>query len=224
MVQVLIYGAGDFGREVLWLCEMCNAVSPQFRVVGFIDDARSIESHDAFGYKLLSLESASAQLPTAKVVCAVGHPATRAQIVQKAAVFNCQFASIIHPKVEISRSCSIGPGSIICVGVALTTDVQIGQHVHINMNSTIGHNVLIGDFTTIGPGVHVAGRVEIGKRVFIGAGVVITNGTGIRPIIVGDDAYIGAGSCLLRSVPPGSIMFGVPARPVPITKGDHSLQ
>jgi acetyltransferase-like isoleucine patch superfamily enzyme len=87
--------------------------------------------------------------------------------------------------------------------------------VIIIFNSTIGHDVAISDYSTLGPGVHIAGCVKIGKRVFIGAGTVIVNGTLAEPLVIGDDTVVGAGSCVIRSLPAGSYVFGNPARPIP---------
>jgi acetyltransferase-like isoleucine patch superfamily enzyme len=47
----------------------------------------------------------------------------------------------------------------------------------------------------------------VGREVFFGSSVSIIPG-----VRVGDGAYLGAGSVVLRDVPPGAKVFGVPAR------------
>jgi len=74
---------------------------------------------------------------------------------------------------------------------------------------------MMGDFTTLAPGVHISGCVHLGKRVYVGTGAVIINGTQEEPIVIGDDAVIGAGACVIKSVPTGQTVVGVPARPLP---------
>ena len=51
------------------------------------------------------------------------------------------------------------------------------------------------------------GSPKIGNRVDIGAGAKL-----LGPIVVGDDAVIGANAVVLCDVPPGSLAVGVPAR------------
>jgi UDP-3-O-[3-hydroxymyristoyl] glucosamine N-acyltransferase len=92
-----------------------------------------------------------------------------------------------------------------------TTNIRLGHHVQINLDCTIGHDVVMGDFTTLAPGVHVSGWVHFGKRVYVGTGAVLINGTEDRPLTVGDDAVIGVGAVVTKSVPTGETWGGVPA-------------
>jgi acetyltransferase-like isoleucine patch superfamily enzyme len=79
---------------------------------------------------------------------------------------------------------------------------------------TIGHDVTVDAFSTLLPGVRVAGCVRIGRGAYIGSGATIINGTPDKPLVVGDDAVVGAGACVTRSVAPGVTVAGVPARPL----------
>lgn len=122
--------------------------------------------------------------------------------------------TVIHPRVERSEWIEIGEGTVICAGSILTTNITLGRHVQINLDCTIGHDVVMGDYTTLAPGVHVSGWVHFGPRAYVGTGAVIVNGTHDTPIVIGDDAVIGAGACVTKSVPPGVTVVGVPARPL----------
>lgn len=73
----------------------------------------------------------------------------------------------------------------------------IGDDVHIRHNTTFG--VLNRGDT--------AGKPIIGNRVDVGVGAVI-----LGPVTVGDGAVIGPNSVVLRDVPPGLVVMGVPAR------------
>jgi serine O-acetyltransferase len=79
----------------------------------------------------------------------------------------------------------------------------IGDDCHIRQNTTMG--LMSRDDRTAKP--------TIEDRVDIGAGACI-----LGQITVGHDTVIGANSVVVKDVPPHSTMFGIPARPVNISK------
>jgi len=101
---------------------------------------------------------------------------------------------------------------VICAGNILTTNIVIGDHVQINLDCTVGHDVQFGEYATLAPGVHVSGFVNVGRRAYIGTGAVIINGNQHEPLTIGDDAVVGAAACVTRSVAPGAMVVGVPAK------------
>jgi sugar O-acyltransferase (sialic acid O-acetyltransferase NeuD family) len=212
--KIAIYGAGGFARETAWLVQSCSEESIKYEVVCFIDDNEA--SHGTFlnGIPVISLENARSQFPGAKIVTAVGAPKTRLKLVEKAVLAGFEFETIIHPRVERSEWVEIGLGTVICAGNILTVNITLGQHVQINLDCTIGHDVKMDDYTTLAPGVHVSGWVHFGKRVYVGTGAVIINGSKDKPIIIGDDAIVGAGGCVTKSVPANTTVVGVPAKPL----------
>jgi len=207
--QVAVYCGGGFGREVAWLAQECGQ-----NVVCFIDDDESKQGVLLNGIPMLSLKEARRKFPEAGVVGGTGTPATRELLMKKASGAGLGFATLIHPRVERSSWIDIGEGAVICAGNILTTNIVLGRHVQINLDCTIGHDVVMGDFATLAPGVHVSGCVRLGHRVYIGTGAVILNGTSDAPLVIGDDAVVGAGAVVTKSVPAGVTVVGVPARPI----------
>lgn len=206
--KIVIYGASGFGREVAWLVESCQ----DGRVVAcFIDDDETKQGTVLNDIPILSLEQAAEQYLSAKVVGGVGNPMIRELLMNKAAACGFSFATLVQPRVEMSKWVEMGIGAVICAGNILTTNIRLGAHVQINLGCTIGHDVVLGDYTTLAPGVHVSGYVKCGKRVYIGTGVVIINGTQEAPLIIGDDVVIGAGACVTTPILYGT-WAGVPAR------------
>lgn len=181
----------------------------------FIDDDVGTHGKILNGIPIMGLERAREQFREARVVSGVGSPQTRQLLMEKAARVGFEFETIIHPRVERSPWIEIGAGTVICAGNILTTNIVLGWHVQINLGCTIGHDVVMGDYTTLAPGVHVSGCVHLGRRVYVGTGAVIINGTLEEPIQIGDDAVIGAGACVIGSVPAGVTVVGVPAQPLP---------
>lgn len=88
--------------------------------------------------------------------------------------------------------------------------------VEIGNNNLFGPGVYITDSNhRFGPGLAPsqqpmdAGKVKIGNRCWIGAGAII-----LKDVEIGDGSIVGAGAVVSRSVDPGTIVAGVPARPL----------
>lgn len=101
--------------------------------------------------------------------------------------------------IEIHPAAKLGPGLFIDHGMG----VVIGE------TSEVGRNV------TIYQGVSLAGtslkrekrHPTLGDNVVVGAGAKIIGG-----FKIGDNSRIGAGSVVVREVPPNSVVVGVPGR------------
>jgi sugar O-acyltransferase (sialic acid O-acetyltransferase NeuD family) len=207
--QVAVYGGGGLGREVAWLAQECGQ-----DVVCLIDDDQALQGTRLNEISVMALAEARRAFPGAGIVGGIGNPRTREALMAKAADAGFGFATLVHPRVERSRWIEVGEGTVICAGNILTTNILLGRHVQINLDCTIGHDVVMGDFATLAPGVHVSGCVRLGRRVYVGTGAVIINGTQDAPLVIGDDAIIGAGAVVTKSVPAGVTVVGVPARPI----------
>jgi len=212
--QIAIYGAGGFAREAAWLVESSSNEVNSYEVVCFIDDNTATHGSLLNCIPAMSLEEAARRFPAAKVISGVGSPKARQATMEKAARAGFGFATIVHPRTERSQWIEMGEGTVICAGNILTTNIVLGKHVQINLDCTIGHDVVMGDYATLAPGVHISGCVHLGERVYIGTGAVIINGTQENPILIENDAVIGAGACVTRSVSSGLTVVGVPAKPL----------
>ncbi len=112
----------------------------------------------------------------------------------------------ILTQVQLPAAAKIGPGLYL---PHLGT-IVIGSGSVIGQNCTIAHGVTIG---------HAGGRTRngarnpiIGDRVYIGPGAIV-----IGPITIGNDALIGAGAVVVKSVPPRGVVAGNPARLLGLT-------
>jgi len=84
--------------------------------------------------------------------------------------------------------------------------------ITIEENSDIGPRVMVLTHDTIqghlDPTIQSStSKVIIGRDCYIGAGTIILPGA-----TIGDNSIIGAGSVVTRSIPPGSVAMGVPAK------------
>ena len=84
MKDLLIIGAGGFGREVAWLVERINNIVPTWNLKGFIDDNESIHGTLEGGYPIIGdSDYLIKQSNEVWVVCAVGSSKVRKKIIEK---------------------------------------------------------------------------------------------------------------------------------------------
>lgn len=101
--------------------------------------------------------------------------------------------------IEIHPGAKIGPGFFIDHGMG----VVIGETAEIGRDVTMYHGVTLGG-TSLEKGKR---HPTIGDRVVIGAGAKI-----LGAITIGDDSRIGANAVVVKSVPPNSVVVGVPGQ------------
>lgn len=211
MKRLLIYGCGGFAREVAWLVEEINQKGKIWDIQGFLDDNSSNWGKIINGYEVLgSDEFLDNVKEEVYIAIAIGNPIIKEKVFNKLNKRDIiKYPILIHPNVVKSKYVKIGRGTIICAGTILTTNIDIGEHVIINLDTTIGHDAIIKDFSTILPSVNVSGGVIIGEKVSIGTGSAI-----IQNINIGEKTTIGAGAVVVKSLPSNCTAVGVPAKPI----------
>jgi bifunctional UDP-N-acetylglucosamine pyrophosphorylase/glucosamine-1-phosphate N-acetyltransferase len=140
---------------------------------------------------------------------------------------NCTLAD----KVLVRQSCVLADSTV-------SAGAKIGPFAHLRPGSEIGEDAHVGNFVEtkkarLGKGAkanHLAylGDSEVGEGTNIGAGVITCNYDGVNkhktvigkgcfvgsdstlvaPVRLEDGAYVGAGSCITRDVPPGALAVG----------------
>jgi serine O-acetyltransferase len=101
-------------------------------------------------------------------------------------------------------------------GIEIHPGATIGRRFFIDhgMGVVIGETAIVGDDVTLYHGVTLGGTSLQKKKRHptLGNGVTIGNTSSILgDIVVGDNSRVGAGSVVLRDVPPNSTVVGVPA-------------
>lgn len=205
--RLYVFGAGGHGREIAHLVQQSWGCLIE---MAFLVDSEAYASGPVHGISV-GLVADVVAADADRFVVAVGDSSLRRKAALACADVGLRPAVLMHPRTEASSSVILGPGCVVCGGSVLTVDIELGQHVHINIGCTVSHDVRIGDFSTLSPGVHVSGHVYIGQDVFIGTGASIINGSAGSPLVIGDGAVIAAGACVTKSVDPGALMAGVPA-------------
>jgi sugar O-acyltransferase (sialic acid O-acetyltransferase NeuD family) len=202
MNDIIIIGAGGFAREVAWLIEEINLTNREWNLIGFFDENTN-DTKLLNGYKVLNKNDLENHTH-AYLVVAIGDSETRKKVVNRYSSF--KFATLIHPDVSISSTNRVGEGSIVCKGNIITVNVDIGNHVIVNIDSTIGHDALLEDFVTVLPSVNISGFVKIKECSNIGTGVQI-----IQERTIGRNSIIGAGSVVVKDIKDYVVAVGIPA-------------
>jgi serine O-acetyltransferase len=101
--------------------------------------------------------------------------------------------------IEIHPAAKLGPGLFIDHGMG----VVIGETAEIGENVTLLQGVTLGGTSLMREKRHPT----LGNGVVVGAGAKI-----IGAFKIGDGSRIGAGSVVVREVPPNSVVVGVPGR------------
>jgi serine O-acetyltransferase len=108
--------------------------------------------------------------------------------------------------IEIHPGARIGNGFFIDHG----TGVVIGETAEIGENVTLYHDVTLGG---IAPSVDSDAQRNQKRHPTLLDGVIVGSGAQVLgPITVGNDARVGANSVVLRDVPPGATVVGIPAK------------
>ena len=133
----------------------------------------------------------------------------------------------------LGKQPQLGPGVFVAEGAHVIGDVQIGEQSSIWFNSVlrgdinrvvVGHHTniqdlsichvaddyacVVGNYVTAGHRAILHG-CTVRDEVLIGMGAVLMNG-----VVVGEQSIIGAGALLTEGldVPPGSLVYGAPAK------------
>ena len=121
-----------------------------------------------------------------------------------------------YAKIEIGSRVYIGGGANFSGKVTVGDDVMFAQNVHI----TDGYHrfdVVGKTIRDSGPGEKV--RVHVESDAWVGAGSTL-----MKAVTVGEGSVVGAKSLVLKDVPPYSVVVGSPARVVSVRFSDPQLR
>ena len=117
----------------------------------------------------------------------------------------------IHPKAKIGKNLFIDHG----MGVVIGETSEIGDNV------TIYHSVTLGG---ISPSINSDSQRDVKRHPTLKNNVVVGSGAQVLgPVVVGENAKIGANAVVTKDVPENAVMVGIPAKNVGTASTDKKF-
>jgi acetyltransferase EpsM len=180
-----------------------------FDLRGFVDPAPCEETIARLDIPRLGGDEAIGRQGDAMAVMGVGAlPRSNRveEIVERVDPLVKGWMTVVHARALVSPSAKLGTGCVVLAGAFVNTGARVGDHVVINSGAIVEHDVALGDFSYVAPRATLAGGVKVGRAAYIGLGA------GVREYIkIGERSIVGMGAVVVKDVPAGSTVTGVPA-------------
>ena len=202
---VIIIGAGGHAR-VLFDCLRLQGVN----VLGMLDKEGAYNGNSAL--PIIGDDSAISEYPSDTVelingLGSIGNMSLRTSIFSKFKNLGYCFRNVIHPSAIIAHDCELGEGVQVLAGAVINSGTKIGANTIVNTGAIVDHECIIGSHVHIAPGCTLSGGIHIGYGTHIGTGATIIQG-----ISIGNRALVAAGAVVVKNVPDGEKVMGVPAK------------
>lgn len=207
MKDLIVVGAGGFGRSLYCIANGCAGYGTDFIVKGFIDD--NIHQLDNFvGYPpiLDTIDSYSIQ-DNDLFVCSIGEMQTKRLICEKLKEKGAKFMSLIHNTAIVRSNIQIGDGSVVCEYAAIGADCKIGENSLIQPYAAVAHDCKVGNYVRIDTRATLVGGVIVEDDVTIHTAAVLSHN-----VVVGKGAKVAACSFVIKKVKPNTVVMGNPAK------------
>lgn len=208
---LIILGAGGFGRGVHDVVDAINATGERWRVIGYLDDGPDDASIVRAQRRDTPLLGSTAELsryaPDTYFAIGISNPRVRRSLDRAATDAGMRAATLVHPTVSIGYGTVIGDGSVLCAGVSVASNVELGRHVHVNLNCSLGHDAVAESYVSLFPQAALSGFSRVHEGATLGSQSVV-----LPSVSVGRHAMVGAGGVVDKDVADQVTVKGVPAR------------
>ncbi|HEY0443316.1 MAG TPA: acetyltransferase [Candidatus Limnocylindrales bacterium] len=201
--RVILVGAARFAEEITDI-----AIDAGIDVAGWIEGLDPARADGAHVPPIIWVDAQATVEPETPIAPAIGS-VRRGALMDRLVGEGRSLATIVHPSAVIARTAIVEDGCVIFPNVVVGARTRIGAGTIVNRGVLIGHHSVVGPGAFLAPGANVAGGVTIGRGVHVGIGAIVRDDCSI-----GDEATVGAGAVVVRDVPAGITVIGLPARPM----------
>ena len=197
--SLIILGAGGHAAACV------DAIESQgvYEIEGFIGQPNEV-GQIYLGYPVLGsdrdLDNFIGKITFALVaVAGLSNPMARITLIEEVDNLGFEAPTIIAETAYLSKTASVGKGTVIMQGVVVNSRAQVGDHCILNTKSLIEHDSFIASHCHVSTGVIINGGVTVGRSSFIGSGATVKEG-----IRIGENCFVGMGQSVVGNIPDGA--------------------
>jgi acetyltransferase EpsM len=207
MQRIAIAGSQEFAQRLIEYFEGAAFGN----VIGLFDDfepPRAIKGGRPVLGPLATIPEFFARGEFDSVAIGAGyrHRDFRKQLFEQLKARAIPVTTFIHPSANIAPSATILEGAIVLVDCTVDLGAEVHENVLLSSRCFVSHHAIVRAHTFCAPAVNLAGHTDVGEGCFLGIATTTIDG-----VCIGERAQTGAGAVVVRDVPPGMLVAGVPA-------------
>ena len=186
---IVVIGAGPYTKLAV-----STLAATGRRVAGIYDDDPQKWGAEVLGIPVVGPISELVPERCSQALIGIGDNEARKRFAEQ---LNLEWTVAVHPTAWVHPGVKLGPGTVVCAGAVVQPDAEIGSHVILNTKASVGCDCKVASYARM----EVA---HLGENAVLGEGGFLDIGSCVLPHIqVGAWARVGAGSLVVRDIPPG---------------------